>query len=282
MKKNSVCGLLLILVLLAGCNYPGRATDNSGAVNTQVAVLLTQLPTSTMEIAPTATPTLLQPSTVPQVTTTSTSAPSATSTVLPTATANQSDPALTLGDPTWTNPSDWNGFYLDDSDSHIHITQSNNNLVLTALSPSGWHGWSMTYQKVQNLYLEGTFSVATCSGTDRYGLIFRAPDTSKGYFFGVTCDGQYSLRTWESGGFDKTDLIAWTKSDQIQAGSNQTNKLGVKAEGSHYMLYVNGALVGQVDDSVYQNSGYFGAFISSSSTTNLTVTLSDLRYWQLP
>ena len=65
---------------------------------------------------------------------------------------------------------------------------------------SGWMGWSLTFsQKPQNFYLDAVFTPQTCSGADVYGLVFRAPDTESGYFFGVTCDGRYNLRSRDFG-----------------------------------------------------------------------------------
>ena len=283
--KKRILLLVLIFSVLSACNYPSQATPDTNQVATQVAVLLTNT------TAPISTATLLQPITPtlslatrtqePSPTTTQTSTATTTATPLPTDTPVPSDPALSLGSPTWSNPSNWKGFYFDDTGSEIHYTLSGNDLVLTALHANGWHGWSMTYIKGTNFYLEGTFSISACSGLDRYGLVFRSPDTNRGYFYGVTCDGQYSLRNWIGDGFSENDIVSWTSSPDILAGSNQENRLGVKADGNKYSLYVNGKLLDTVTDDTYLSEGDFGAFIASINTPGLTVTVKKMQFWNL-
>jgi hypothetical protein len=282
--KNKIPILLILIVFLASCSYPAsNSTPDTGLVDTQVAVLLTEMLTNTATPDLKPTEVIPTPTSTVEPTLTSTSTSTETPTAIPTATftPQPNDPALTMGDPTWINPSDWSGFYLNPTDPNIQITESGGNLVFTALNPNGWHGWSMTYHKVQDFYLEGTYSVGTCSGGDRYGLVFRAPNTSEGYFFGVTCDGEYSLKTMTTDGFTESEVISWTQSSDILTGSNQTNRLGVMAQGDHYSLYINGVLVSDGNDDLFLNSGIFGSFIASTSTINFTVNLKKLAYWDL-
>ena len=215
--KKCIFTLFLILLMTSACNLPTKPTPDTNQVDTQVANLLTNEPTSTS--APTQQPTQTFTSTLPaEPTATETLLPTLTATATPTATISPSDPALGLGEPGWKNPSDWGGFYFNDQDPEVKITQSDNNLVLTAVRSDSWYGWSLSYIKGTNFYLEGTFKVGDCSGMDNYGLVFRAPDYSNGYFFGISCDGQYSLRQWVSTDFSETNAIAWTTSPDILSG----------------------------------------------------------------
>jgi len=64
-------------------------------------------------------------------------------------------------------------------------------------------------------------------------------------------------------------------------GSNQTSRLGVWASGSHFKLYINGKLIGEVDDSSLTDAGSFGAVIASYNTPNLTIWIDEFSYWNL-
>jgi hypothetical protein len=292
--KKIVIFCLVLLMTLSGCNLANSATPtlNPQTVATQVALLLTQItstsPTNNIPSTPiantevastpslqwTATSTITETIT-PTLTFTSTQTESPTATVLP-------DIKSTLGTPTWQNPANWKGFYFIDNDPEVNITESNNNLVLTTVHAEGWHGWSLSYIKGLDFYLEGTFKVGACSGTDRYGLVFRAPTTSVGYFLGLTCDGQYALRTLTSSGFTETNVIDWTQSPDILSGANQVNRLGVMAKGNQYSIYINGKLQGTATDDTYKTQGIFGVFIASSNTIGFKVSVQELDFWDLP
>lgn len=186
----------------------------------------------------------------------------------------------TLGDPDWrvsfTNGKD--GFYDDDDDQCI-INAQNGKLVLTStMKTTGWHSWSMHYHEIGNFYLESTINTQVCNGSDEYGIIFRAPDYSNGYFFGLTCDGKYNLRTLTD---DYHTIIDWTSSDEIHAGSGQSNLVGVMAEGNHISLYVNNEKLTEFDDMLFAGEGMFGVFIAAYQTPGFTIELDDIAYWIL-
>ncbi len=280
--KKSILLMLFALLILSACNFPSKTKPNPNQVDTQVALLLTTMPTAT--IYPTPVSTQIPPSPTVSIASTQTQSPTVTTTptLPPTSTLSPSDPSQAYGTPSWTNPSDWKGFYLSPQDPEIQISQSNGSLELTAVNPNGWHGWSLTFIKAANFFLEGTFKIGDCSGLDRYGLVFRAPDTTQGYFFGISCDGEYSLRKWISGGFSDTDIISWTKSPDILAGAGQVNRLGVMVSGDQYSLYANGKLLGSASDDLFVSEGIYGAYIASVNTPALTVTVQSMRLWNLP
>jgi hypothetical protein len=130
-----------------------------------------------------------------------------------------------------------------------------------------------------NYYLEIPFTTEECSGLDRYGVILRSEDAVKGYLYAFSCDGRYSFRSWN--GQRATKLVEWTESPKIQAGSNQTNRLGIRVEGGTFSLYANGSLLTQVSDSSYPKGG-FGVLIGAESTEDFTVKASEVAYWELP
>jgi hypothetical protein len=120
-----------------------------------------------------------------------------------------------------------------------------------------------------------------CSGSDIYGLVFRAESVSSGYFFGVTCDGRYSLsaRDFEDG--TNIPLIQLTSNQAVQSGATSTNRLSVRAEGERIALYANGTLLGEVTDPSFEE-GYFGAFVAANQTAGFTVHMDEISLWNLP
>jgi hypothetical protein len=78
-----------------------------------------------------------------------------------------------------------------------------------------------------------------------------------------------------------TPLVKWTGSNVIQAGSNKTNRIGIKGEGNKLSLYANGILLTELTDKSYDKL-YFGAFIGAAETANFLVRVSSLDYWSLP
>ena len=290
MKKYLIF-TLLVLILLASCSTATKVpTPSQSQIDTQVAIILTQAPTSTRE--PTSVPTMVPVTTtpvppVPTATATAipTAAPTATSTpvpptqVPPTPTVPATDPKLSLGKPTWTDSfQTGKSFGLMDSDETL-VEVRDGHLYLTAKNANGFHGWTMSYPKVQNFYLEATLKTGECSGKDRYGLVFRAPSFDKGYFFGVTCDGNFDFRRWDSDGF--TGIVDWTKNSSIATGSNQVNRLGVMAKDNKFTFFVNGVQVGEATDDNFKDAGIFGMFIASANTVNFTVEADTIAYWKL-
>jgi hypothetical protein len=224
---------------------------------------------------------LPEPTQVPPTSTaTESPSPTATSTTAPTATLAAGDPLAKLGNPTWqdTFANDLNWPTGDNEFTSIDI--QNNQMVLTALSKLD--GWRLSYPTVQNFYLEAVLKSDNCSGPDHYGVIVRVPDpktADNGYLFGITCDGQYSIRKWN--GTKMTNLVGWANSDSIKTGSGVSNRLGVLAVGSQLTIYINGVKIASTQDSSY-SQGYFGVFVGGNNTPNLAVIVSSIAFWEDP
>ncbi len=281
--QKTLAPLSVLLLLLSGCNLPvGQtfsSTPTADLVATQVAELLTAQPSPTVPTAgesATIAPTATFPPTP-----TATPEPSATVAANPTPTTNPSDPALTLGDPSWQdNLDNTKNFYLYENDN-TKIEADTGVLALTGRNANDWLGWSLTYsQQPSNFYLESTFRTRDCSGADLYGTVFRANKDNAGYFFGVTCDGQYNLYERDFNNNTDSELIPLTSAGAILTGSNQTNRLGVMAQGDKLSFYLNGVLVADITSSTY-SQGYFGAFVAASQTAGFRVDLDQVRLWKL-
>ena len=308
--------LFLVAVLLAGCGVIGKAvpTPDDAMIATQVAQILATMPTATggpdeqvppdmtatqslptiqPSQAPTEAPTQAEPTaseTAPAPTDTPTETPpTATATAQPTATIAftppPGDPVTKLGNATWTDNMDNGDNWPTGTDQYSSIGFSNGMMNLTGLTTTD--GWRLATPSMTNFYLEVTFKTGTCTGSDRYGVFTRVPNSAnpdRGYLLGFTCDGQYSLRRWNAEVGAKGEmisLIAATKSDAINAGSNQTNRMGLMAVGDRLIVYANGQMLKEAKDNTF-SQGYFGVFIGARETNNLTVQVDQARYWDNP
>jgi hypothetical protein len=250
--------------------------------------------TATLEPSATTAPTQeAQPAAATATATATTAPPASTATTQPsgpTATLPAGDPRARLGAPKSTdsmdNASNW--VWPTGADQFSSASFVNGTQVLTSLDPKdGWRLSSPLGHEFTNTYLEATFKTGSCAGMDHYGIILRVPvlrEPDQGYLFGVSCDGHYSLRRWNGEILPKGEmkkLVEWTASTAINAGQNQTNRLGIFAVGKRLILYVNGKLLTEVQDGNYP-SGYFGVFLGQSSTKNFSVQLDEMSYWENP
>jgi hypothetical protein len=263
-------------------------TQSAAQLETQAAQATDTPPpsptlTPTEEILSTPTPLPTDtPAPSPTLTSTPTEAPptpTPTPPLTPTQTPLASDPRPGLGNPTFRDTfqdaANWN---LTEDD-HARMEIRDGQLIMTAFNPDFWNSWSFTGPRSQNLYLEITGSSGACRGQDRYGLIFRAPDNTRGYLFGISCDGRYSLWIWD--GSTEIRLVEWTSSPHINAGPDQSNRIGVMARGNQISLYANGNLLTDISDGTYE-SGRFGVFIGSAATENYIARIDELAFWDSP
>ncbi len=297
--------IAIISMILAGCNLPASTepppVDQSAAETAASETIIAQLtvvaqtlvPTSTSgelpgetqtEEAPTATETDVL---VSQPTTTAT-VPAPTATVPPTSpppptpTLDANDPKAGLGDPafydTFNNGESWPLY----EDEHVSFIVKDSNLVMTGLNPDKYNGWMLTWPVISDFYLEMTTASKQCSGKDTFGNMVRAVKTEKGYIgylFNISCDGHYSLRRWN--GEKYIQLVEWTKNDNINSGSNQTNRIGLMANGDKLSMYANGKLIGEYQDDTHAE-GRFGVVVGAAETTNAKFWVDEIAYWDLP
>jgi hypothetical protein len=209
-----------------------------------------------------------------------------TATVTPTVSSN--DPASQLGTPTgtdeMTSASTWG--WPTDEDQYLKVSFNNGKMLMTGLTK--FAGWRLPLIGQQtNTYIELTANSGDCSGKDSYGIIFRVPvlkDPSQGYLFEVTCDGYYRLWKWDgkvSPNGLATVLVPWAQTSLINAGANQTNKLGVMVKDDKFTLYMNGEKLASATDSAF-DAGFFGVFVRAGETSEYTVKFEQMRYWENP
>jgi len=279
MKK--VLFVCLVLVVLTGCVPQQIKPDDKVASNLAATLTITPLviksPAEPYQPpdpnAPTKTPDPAVPTLTPTIT--------LTPTVTPTATLDPEDPVSFLGDP-WFRDKFVNGsnfFLYDEPQSSYRV--DNNQMILVAKKANNFETWSLASGSMYNFYLEttGTFG-DECSGKDRYGLIFRAPDTSEGYLISISCDGSFRLSTWENKKEEYTSIKPWTTSEYINTGPSGENRLGIKTNGSTLTGFINGHQVFEINDSTF-GQGRFGVLVAATNTPGFTVYISEVVYWKL-
>lgn len=308
-----ILSILVAAMLLGGCGLIERAAptlSEEEKMATQVAQILTSMPTSSGSEGKIPTPVQLTqlPTATTEVSPAPTSLPSATSvpsatsapltaTLQATATGSPtpqptiaytppaSDPTTKLGGADWSDSMDNDNNWPTGADKFTDVSFANGMMQLTGLTTTD--GWRMTYPELENFYLEVTFQVNDCKGNDRYGVITRVPvlnNPDRGYLFGFTCDGKFSLRRWNASIGEKgemVNLIEWKTSAAINPGSGQTNRLGLMAIGDRLILYANGQNIGEVKDSTF-TKGFFGIFVGARETEDFTIRVDQVRVWKNP
>lgn len=307
MKKLTLISIVVLAFILTGCNFPGFQSDASvdpdDAMATEIARILTgtpiqieattapteieqpQTPEETEEIQPTEPEeTLPEPEEPeePVETQAPTATPEPTNTPMPapTATLADTDPTRNLGEPDWVDNMNNGDNWPTGLDKFTAIKFENGFLKLTA--GTDVDGWRVTWPTISDFYLEASLQSPECEGNDHFGLMFRVPADSqagKGYLFGITCDGRYSLRRWD--GSVMHSLVSPTAHAAIEEGPDVVNKLGVLARGANLALYINGQKVQEISDSNYLE-GRFGIFVGGINVEDLTVWVDQIRYWDEP
>jgi len=271
MKKNLFFGFLL--VLLTACNVPvsDQSTfDQSLATRVSIA----QTSTAVSSILETATAVIGNPNSTPVI-----------SQPTPTLTSAEDNPKEKLGSPAWKdtldNGNNWSLSGAGTTSNNTLIQTEGGALVMSRNIAAGGKTWWLTYPRPKDFYLEGNFSVDNCSGSDTYGLVFRAVNYNDGfsYYFMVRCDGNFSLMKWDGNG--AIDLFNWEKSEHIQTGSSKSNDLGVRCEGNNIRLYINNRLIKEIVDNSLIDGGYFGLFMDARETPGFTIRLNEIAYWNL-
>lgn len=261
-RKLILMVLLIFPLLVAGCSQGDTSEVEPAAADSGEPVVVEQsaAATATPVPSPTFTPTpVLTPTSTPEA-----------------------DPRQELGNPVWgavfeDGTQTW--FQYDHSNGKAEVRD--NMLVLTSYKANGYDNWSMSYPPMTDFYLELGFTTGSeCAGKDRFGIFFRAPESTMGYLYQVACDGSYQVRIWD--GEEYTQVIDWAVDAHIIPGPEVEHRLGVWAEGDQYKLYVNGFQVGEFSDFTFIEESTFGAAHGATNTVNFTVSVSEARVWALP
>ena len=278
-----IASLLLTSVVLAGCNRAAQEVPPN-VLATQVAATLTAAPTLPSSITPPPSPTTL-PSATPAVP--PTDAPTETPT--PGGSPSPTPPPLAPDDPRtglnlaapdlqddFSQRFKW--YEFSDTASATNLVGDGHLKAVDNLADS-YIWWSTTDSQAEDVYAEITAAFSACSGRDSAGMAVRVNGANfdQGYALDFACDGAYRLRKFITDAAPTT-LIDWTESAEIVKGPNTSNRLGLLAKGSTLVVFANGKLVGQVEDTSYA-SGTFGLYASGVNTAPLTITFDDFAVW---
>lgn len=240
----------------------------------QPLVLAAQTSTPTLTLTPTASST--PPPTLPTI------APFPTATLKPPSAPerNPQDPALRLGNPDWTDSFEDSANWTVFTGANSQIEVSGGQLRYTVFEANAAPTWTVSWPQISNFYLEVQAQMPpVCSGKDRLGLIFRAPDPARGYRYELSCDGQYRLLVFDESGAEV--IVAWAGSEHLLSGPNQINRLGVWADGKIISLHINGVAVAGLEHNE-NRTGTFGFSVTADETSNFTAAFDDLQYWSFP
>jgi len=184
-----------------------------------------------------------------------------------------------LGAPTWVDNMDSSGRWYLVSTSGTTFKVEGGYLVMTAHDAGGLDEWGLAVGEQTDFALELTVKTgSTCSGLDRYGTIFRAPDPSQGYVFEFSCDGRFRLYEWD--GDTYTGLQNWKSTGAIVGGPNQVNRMGLIVRGDKVQLYANDQLLGEYDIPDY-SSGRFGLVVGAKETAGFKASVDTAKFWNL-
>ena len=233
-----------------------------------------------------ASPTAMLPSQTPSLTdtpmptVTETPEPSPTVTEAPTATTIAGDPKLALGDPTlrdnFNNENNW----IPYEDEYARFNIKDGQMVMRVFEMGPRNAWILSWPNPKNYYIEMTAQPQSCSGHDRYGLITRS-DSVSGYWYFFSCDGEYAFIRWDGENNRSYEVVDWTPSEYILKGAKQTNRLGLKINGTRFTLYANGHELEEARDSVF-DKGAYGLILGSQNTNEFIVRVDEITYWDLP
>jgi hypothetical protein len=275
--------LIILSFILSACNLPIKTTVTPDLIASQVAILLTSNPNETPDIQQTNN---AQATEIISPTDTVTDKPNPTVTLTTTETPTPTLANVPTGSPSWFESFETGSSFgitgggYDDGNTRIYIDSGS--MVLTSLNRNGWRGWRLTSQKPENYYIKAVFQTSECSGSDQYGLVLQSPDFDSGfgYYFGLTCDGRYSIQMWDDSGLSNLD--GWSPSTSIQSGANKKNNIAVLKSGSQFKYFVNDVVLSQVENEGFSSPGVFGPFIAGLETSNFMIRLDEISYWKLP
>ena len=288
----AVVVLCLVTLVVYSLYQTAFTAEPLATVDVEVAIAQTVAAIPTKTLAPSSTP---EPTNSPTPTVPPTDRPTrtpvATYTPIPTfptrtpfptgvAKAPGRNPGDQYGEPTFIDRFETaDNWTLFDNGCFRSVVNNDHYVMTGKLAPSGLC-WEVTWPRIQDFYLEAIVKANACEGRDRYGIFFRGPTASSGYFFGLTCDQEYFLIKWDGENRESTLLVDYTPYENIQF-AGQYNRLGVHAAGHQLSLYINGSQVERVFDDSYLNAGLIGLFISPDVTAGFIVEFDQLAYWAI-
>lgn len=136
----------------------------------------------------------------------------------------------------------------------VGYTQGKYFVSSTGNGSTMWGGAGRSFENM-TIDVDAEQISAPSNNNNDYGIICRLQRDGGGYYGLISGDGFYAILR-ESGGDSYDILVDWTDSKHIQQGNSQ-NQLGLSCVGSKISLYVNGQLLAETSDTMY-DSGDIG------------------------
>jgi len=289
-KMKKIIPVLLICLMLSACNYPTDELTSEEVVQTNVALILTNAPETTLVPEPTRvteTPEATAEAATETEAATPEPQPTATDTPEPTATATESatatqeptagDPVAQLGEPDFLEDFSAAGGWPYEDDWFL-ITVSGGQLHMFSKGTPYWSSWYTTYPEVKDAYFETTITRPNCSGEDRFGLVIRWDEAQQFYYMGVTCDGKWGFSFYTKDN-QIVNIVDYQTSDAFKP-ANEANRIGILAKGNKFDFYINGTKVGSATDDRLPDAGTFGFLSMSAGTINFKTSVDKLEFWE--
>ena len=295
MKK--IIPILLVCLMLSACNYPTVELSSEEVVQTNVALILTNAPETTLlpestlvtvtpegplEVAteiptrPSATETEVV---TPEAQPTATDTPEPTATTAPTSTQAPvtGDPVAQLGAPDFLEDFSAAGEWPYEDDWFL-ITVSGGQLHAYSKGTPYWSSWYTTYPEVKDAYFETTITRPNCNGEDRFGLVIRWDESQEFYYMGATCNGTWGFSFYTEDN-QIINILDYQSSDAFKP-ANEANRIGIMAKNNQFDFYINGIKVGSATDNRLPDAGTFGFLSMSAGTVNFKTSVDKLEYWE--
>lgn len=264
--------ILVITASLAGCNYPGLATDEPAGPETQFTQAAQTLQVMLTENAPSLT----------QVSTAATVLAPATATPPPTATIRPSEaPAAS---PTATESlnrvfsDDFSqpvGWYTDQTDEY-QIDFFEGGYRITVNIPNG-NIWSVREMDFSDVIVEAFASRQAGPEDGYYGLICRQVDEDNFYALVISSNGTYGIAKMEEGEFEFIE--EGSDENGIIRRGNAVNKLRADCRGDQLKLIVNDTQLLEVEEDDFTN-GSTGLMAGTRDTAGLQAWFDDYAIYQ--
>ena len=289
MKK--LLPVLLIMLMLTGCNFPGQEDySQDPVVQTRVSLILTQgaQTQAAKELDETqvvfADQTQTPPAGLQEVLTPAAGEADSTTATLQPEPSPTDTPAPTQAPS--TDPWGGQATFIEDFEvgdywhfesAQLYSMASNGQLEFTSKGTPWWSSYYTTKPEVQNGYFETTFKMPNCRELDRFGLVIRWSRGSDFYYMGVTCDGKWGFTLYTLGN-ETIDILPYQASDALNP-VGETNQIGILANEDAFEFYINRQKVGSATHSAVSAPGNLGFLSMSSGTQNFRTLIDKLLYW---
>jgi len=270
--KKAIPIFTFLIIILAACSSP-TATEAPPPTLDQAQVDASVNATLTAVAPPPEQPTEA-PTEVPPPT--DTPVPTPTPTLVPI----EGDPAQLLGEQDGVDTFDSKGNWTLFDNQCFKSEITDGRYWMESKGQAGIICWEVSWPLIENFYIETEVNMPeTCQPNDRFGMLFRAPDNYRGYQYGLTCDGQYYMSSWDG---EKTSVIVEpARSEAIIVGPGETNRIGVVAFGGDYLLYSNGVLLAGAQDFTFTEEGKIGYFVRPTTEQGFLTSYDNLKVWLL-